>query len=129
MADQIDLKSIGQIHVTVNDIDESVAFYRDVLGMKFLFQVADQDMAFFDCGGVRLYLGVPEGSERKSSATIYYRVDDIQESWKTLMGKDVKVMSKPHLITRLEDHELWMGFFNDPADNIVAIMSEVPLES
>jgi catechol 2,3-dioxygenase-like lactoylglutathione lyase family enzyme len=53
MTDQITLDTIGQIHVTVTDIDESVAFYRDVLGMKFLFQVPDQDMAFFDCGGVR----------------------------------------------------------------------------
>jgi methylmalonyl-CoA/ethylmalonyl-CoA epimerase len=129
MTDQITLDTIGQIHVTVTDIDESVAFYRDVLGMKFLFQVPDQDMAFFDCGGVRLYLGVPEGMERKSSATIYYRVDDIQATWKSLTDKGVKVLSKPHMITRMDDHELWMGFFNDPADNIVAIMSELPLSS
>jgi predicted enzyme related to lactoylglutathione lyase len=87
MTDQITLDTIGQIHVTVTDIDESVAFYRDVLGMKFLFQVPGQDMAFFDCGGVRLYLGVPEGVERKSSATIYYRVDDIQATWKSLTDK------------------------------------------
>lgn len=129
MTDQIDLKSIGQIHVTVVDIDESVAFYRDVMGLKFLFQVPGQDMAFFDCGGVRLYLGAPEGREKASSATIYYRVDDIQETWKSLVGKGVKVFSEPHVITRMDDHELWMGFFNDPADNIVAIMSEAPLAS
>jgi methylmalonyl-CoA/ethylmalonyl-CoA epimerase len=127
MTDQITLDTIGQIHVTVTDIDESVAFYRDVLGMKFLFQVPEQDMAFFDCGGVRLYLGVPEGTERKPSATIYYRVDDIQATWKSLTDKGLKVFSKPHLIARMDDHELWMGFFNDPADNIVAIMSELPL--
>lgn len=83
-------------------------------------------MAFFDCGGVRLYLGVPERPEFKSTAIIYYRVDDIQETWKSLMGKGVKAVSEPHMISRNEDHELWMGFFNDPDDNVAAIMSELP---
>ena len=51
---------VGQIHISVTDIDRSVAFYRDTLGLPFLFQVPGQSMAFFDCGGTRLYLAVPE---------------------------------------------------------------------
>ena len=60
------LGTIGQIHVSVTDVDRSVAFYRDVLGIPFLFRVPGQPMAFFDCGGVRLYLGVPESEDFRS---------------------------------------------------------------
>ncbi|MCH2316033.1 MAG: VOC family protein [SAR202 cluster bacterium] len=110
MTDQLALNTIEQIHISVTDIDESVTFYRDVLGMKFLFQVPGRDKAFFDCGGVRLYLGIPERPEFKSTAIIYYRVDDIQQVWKSWMGKGVNAVSKPHMISRMEDHKLWMGF-------------------
>ncbi len=110
LTDQLALNTIEQIHISVTDIDESVAFYRDVLGMKFLFQVPGRDKAFFDCGGVRLYLGIPERPEFKSTAIIYYRVDDIQQVWKSWMGKGVNAVSKPHMISRMEDHKLWMGF-------------------
>ena len=110
LTDQLALNTIEQIHISVTDIDESVTFYRDVLGMKFLFQVPGRDMAFFDCGGVRLYLGIPERPEFKSTAIIYYRVDDIQQVWKSWMGKGVNAVSRPHMISRMEDHKLWMGF-------------------
>ena len=76
-----------------------------------------------------MYLGIPERPEFKSTAIIYYRVDDIQQVWKSCMGKGVNVVSKPQMISRMEDHELWMAFFNDPDDNVAAIMSEVPLAS
>ena len=86
LPDQLTLNTIGQIHISVTDIDESGSFCRDVLGINFLFQVPGRDMAFFDRAGVRLYLGIPERPEFKPTAIIYYRVDDISGGWKTLMN-------------------------------------------
>ena len=129
MPDQLTLNTIVQIHISVTDIDESGSFCRDVLGINFLFQVPGRDMAFFDRVGMRLYLGIPERPEFKSTAIIYYRVDDIQQVWKSWMDKGVNVVRKPHMISRMEDRELWMDSFNDPEDSVSAIMSEVPLAS
>lgn len=64
--------SIGQIHISVSDLDRAVAWYRDVLGLEFLFQVPGQAMAFFNCGGVRLYLGIPENETFRSQPILYY---------------------------------------------------------
>ena len=128
MADTNDIKlsQIGQIAVNVHDVDKAVAFYRDVLGMAFLFQVPG--MAFFDCGGVRLMLGLPEGDEFDHPASvIYYKVDDITQAYETLSARDVSFMGKPHKIATLSDHELWMVFFRDVDDNMLALMSEAPL--
>ena len=129
MPDQLTHNTSVQIHIRVTDIDESGSFCRDVLGINFLFQVPGRDMAFVHRVGVRLYLGIPERPEFKSTAIIYYRVDDIQQVWKSWMDKGVNVVSKPHMISRMEDHELWMDSFNDPEDSVSAIMSEVPLAS
>ena len=129
LPDQLTLNTIVQIHISVSDIGESGSFCRDVLGINFLFQVPGRDMAFFHRVGVRLYLGIPERPEFKSTAIIYYRVDDIQQVWKSWMDKGVNVVSKPHMISRMEHHELWMDSFNDPEDSVSAIMSEVPLAS
>ena len=56
------LGALGQVHISVTDVEASVAFYRDVLGMTHLFTVPGQPMAFFQSGEVRLYLGVPVGT-------------------------------------------------------------------
>ena len=116
---------IGQIAVVVQDLDRAVAFYRDTLGMRFLFQ-APPKLAFFDCGGVRLMLDVPEEEDFKHSASIlYYKVDDIQATWATLRDRGVKFRDEPHMVARMPDHELWMTFFRDTEGNTLALMSEV----
>ncbi len=116
---------IGQIAVVVQDLDRAVAFYRDTLGMKFLFQ-APPKLAFFDCGGVRLMLDVPEEEEFKHPASIlYYKVDDIQATWSTLRDRGVEFRDEPHMVARMPDHELWMTFFRDTEGNTLALMSEV----
>lgn len=126
MADQdLSHSSIGQIAVVVQDLDRAVAFYRDTLGLRFLFQ-APPKLAFFDCGGVRLMLDVPEEEEFKHHASIlYYKVDDIQATWATLRGRGVQFRDEPHMIARMPDHELWMTFFRDTDGNTLALMSEV----
>ena len=118
------LSRIGQIAVNVHDLQKAVAFYRDTLGMRFLFEVPR--LAFFDCGGVRLMLGPPEGPEfDHPGSIIYYLVEDIENAHKTLSSRGVRFENKPHLIARMPDHELWMAAFRDPDGNILELMSEV----
>jgi catechol 2,3-dioxygenase-like lactoylglutathione lyase family enzyme len=118
------LSSIGQISIAVKDVDRAIAFYRDVLGLKFLFQFPG--MGFFDAGGVRLYLAIPEKPEFAGTSILYYRVSDILEAARTLEARGVVFREKPHLVHQDARHELWLGFFEDSEDNPVALMSEVP---
>ena len=119
------LAQIGQIAVPVADVERAIAFYRDVLGMRFLFQ-APPGLGFFDCGGVRLMLDAPAKAQAKNyGSVIYYRGPDLQAAFETLRARGVAFEGNPHLIARLPDHELWMAFFRDPDDNLLALMSEV----
>ncbi|HYK87502.1 MAG TPA: VOC family protein [Acidobacteriota bacterium] len=119
------LTKIGQISVNVHDLDRAVGFYRDRLGIKYLFAVPK--MAFFDCDGIRLMLAVPERPEYDhASSIIYFRVPDIQECHKTLSGSGVSFEASPHLVARMDTHDLWMAFFRDSENNLLALMSEVP---
>ena len=118
------LDRIGQIAINVKDLDRAVAFYRDVLGMRPLFQAPR--LAFFDCGGIRLMLSPPETPEFDHAASvIYYSVDDIKTAHATLKERGVPFEGEPHLIARMPDHELWMAFCRDPEGNVLALMSEV----
>ena len=122
------LSQIGQIAVTAHDLDRAVAFYRDALGMKLLFQ-APPKMAFFDCGGVRLLVGVPEQPEHDHpSSVLYFKVDDIRQAYSTSKDRGVAFVGEPHLVAKMPDHELWMAFFKDSEGNTMALMSEVASE-
>jgi catechol 2,3-dioxygenase-like lactoylglutathione lyase family enzyme len=129
MESDFGLSTIGQIAVPVSDIDKAVAFYRDVLGMRFLFQ-APPGLGFFDCNGVRLMLDAPakKGAENLSSV-IYYKVPDLQAAYQTLLERGVKFDQGPELVAEMPDHELWMAFFRDPDANLLALMSEIPLKT
>jgi methylmalonyl-CoA/ethylmalonyl-CoA epimerase len=118
------LSAIGQIGITVTDIDRSIAFYRDVLGMKLLFQVPN--MGFFDCAGVRLMLTVSERQAETYASILYFKVPDIQQVCETMRGRGAAFEGEPHMIARMPDHDLWMVFFRDPDRNLLALMSEVP---
>jgi methylmalonyl-CoA/ethylmalonyl-CoA epimerase len=119
------LDRIGQIAINTRDLSRAVAFYRDTLGMRFLFE-APPKLAFFDCGGVRLMLGGAEKPEFDHPASVlYYKVADIQASYATLRERGVRFIDEPHVIARLPDHVLWMSFFHDSEDNVLALMSEV----
>jgi methylmalonyl-CoA/ethylmalonyl-CoA epimerase len=118
------LSTIGQVALTVRDSARSVAFYRDILGMRLLFEMPG--MGFFDCNGIRLMLSGSQTGETYSSI-VYFKVPDIQTAYETLRERDVAFEDEPHLIARLPDHELWMAFFRDPDRNLLALMSEVPL--
>ena len=118
------LSEIGQIAIAVRDLKQTTAFYRDVLGMKLLFEVPN--MCFFDCGGVRLMLSIAEKPEFEHPASIlYFRVPDIQAAYAILFARGVRFEDKPHLVARMPDHELWMTFLRDVDNNLLALMSEV----
>jgi methylmalonyl-CoA/ethylmalonyl-CoA epimerase len=123
-AETFGLDQIGQIAVPVTDIERAIAFYRDTLGMRFLFQ-APPDLAFFDLSGVRLLLDGPAKARAGNSSIIYYKVPDLQAAFTTLSERGVQFEAEPHLIAKMPDHELWMAFFRDPDRNLVALMSEV----
>jgi len=119
------LSRISQIAIPVKDVPRAVAFYRDVLGMKFLFDAPPQ-LAFFECGGIRLMLSRPEKPEFDHPASvIYYKVPDIRAAHDTLVNRGVRFEGEPHLIARMPDHDLWMAFFWDVEGNMLALMSEV----
>lgn len=119
------LTAIGQIAVPVSDLERAVSFYRDILGMRFLFQ-APPGLAFFDCNGVRLLLDAPGKKQTQTfSSIIYYKVADLPTACQTLSARGVIFEQQPALIARMPDHELWMAFFRDPDSNLLALMSEV----
>lgn len=120
------IESIGQIHISVKDIDTMVAFYRDVLGLTFLFDVPGQSMAFFDCGGVRLYLGQPESDAFRSNPLLYFRVADLEAACAALDERGLELDRAPHIVHKTEHGELWMASFTDPEGNPACLMSEVP---
>lgn len=118
------LGPLGQIAVTVADVERATAFYRDVLGLPFLFS-APPGMAFFDCAGVRLLLGAAERPEEVHSSILYFRVSGIVEAHRTLAARGVEFVQEPHLVHRGEGHELWLAFFRDGEGNTHALMEEL----
>ena len=152
MADQnqaLHLNTIGQIAISVSDIDRATDFYRDVLGLRFLFS-APPSMSFFDCDGVRLMLTVPEHEEKQTGGSgvdstfadvhagethprrvahgsaIYFTVPDVPQATEILKSRGVSFIGEPHVIHRTDTYDLWMSFFTDPDGNTLALMSETP---
>jgi catechol 2,3-dioxygenase-like lactoylglutathione lyase family enzyme len=118
------IRNIGQIAINTHDVERAVAFYRDALGLEYLFESGP--LAFFMCGDVRLMLSVAESSEfDHPSSIIYFRVDDIHAAREELAGRGVPFEDEPHLIAEMPDHDLWMTFFRDPDRNYHGLMSEV----
>jgi methylmalonyl-CoA/ethylmalonyl-CoA epimerase len=121
----VGISRLGQIQVRAHDVERATAFYRDVLGLKFLFK-APPSLAFFDCGGVRLLIDHPEGPEfDHPSSILYFAVPDIQAAHAQMKQRGVRFEDEPHVIAKMPDHDLWMTFFHDSEDNLMALMSEV----
>jgi methylmalonyl-CoA/ethylmalonyl-CoA epimerase len=120
------LGTIGQVLVPVRDAERAAAFYRDVLGIRFLF--AFPGMAFLDADGIRLYLAEPESPDFDGRATLYFRVPDIAASVEALEGRGALFGDRPHVVHRDAGHELWMCFTKDPDGNNIGLMCEVPVE-
>ena len=119
-----ELRQIGQIAINAKDVERATAFYRDVLGLKLLFQ-AGPNLSFFDCGGVRLMITIPEKEFDHPSSFVYYKVDDIRAAYEAIKARGAEFRDEPHLVAKLPDHELWMTFLNDSEGNTLGLMSEV----
>lgn len=121
------LTRVAQIAVAVTDLPRAIAFYRDVLGLPFLFQ-APPGLAFFDVGGVRLMLGLPEGGgSDHPTSVLYYQTADIHASTAALKARGVAFESEPHKVASLGKVDLWMAFCRDSEGNLLAVLSEVPV--
>ena len=125
MPDHAAFDRIGQISVTVSNLERAVGFYRDTLGLRLLFE-APPRLAFFDCGGVRLMLSMPE-PDRPAPGTsiIYYAASNLQAAYERLVARGAGFDERPHLVARMPDHELWMAVCRDTEGNHVGVMSEV----
>jgi methylmalonyl-CoA/ethylmalonyl-CoA epimerase len=121
----IHLNHIGQIALTVSNLERSTAFYRDVLGMTFLFDAGT--MVFFQCGEIRLMIGLSEAAipSENSGTILYFKVPDIEHTHASLQHDGVKFIQPPHLVARMANHDLWLAIFTDPDYNTLAIISEV----
>ena len=118
------IRALGQVAIRVHDVPRAVAFYRDALGLEYLFETGP--LAFFVCGDVRLMLATPESAELDHpSSTLYFVVDDIHAARDELEARGVPFEDEPHLVACMPDHELWMTFFRDPDRNLHGLMSEV----
>jgi predicted enzyme related to lactoylglutathione lyase len=121
----LNLDHIGQIALAVGDVDRAEAFYRDVLKLRKLYRFGD--LTFFDCAGVRLMLEKAEAPENiPKSSVIYFCCADIAFAVRELEQRGVTFSSKPHLIAKMDDHDLWMAFFTDPDGHTLALMQEAP---
>jgi methylmalonyl-CoA/ethylmalonyl-CoA epimerase len=119
----VQLNDIGQIALTVRDLARAKDFYQNTLGMRFLFDAGT--MAFFQCGAIRLMIGLSEEAVPIGGTILYFRVADIQKVHRVLMEKGVGFVQPPHLVARMPDHELWIAFLRDPEGNTLGLMSEV----
>jgi len=124
MSEKFGLTTVGQVFMPVRDLPRAVAFYRDVLGMAYLFEVPN--MAFFELDGLRLMLGARENGTEHPGSILYYKVPDLGVAHGILNDRGVSFELDPTLIADMDDHELWMAFFADTEGNQLALMSEVP---
>jgi predicted enzyme related to lactoylglutathione lyase len=118
------LSDIGQIALIVSDVAKATTFYRDVLGLKFLFS-AGPNLAFLQAGSVRLMLSTPQGhGEAGKNSILYFKVTDVSGTHATIVARGAKNERTPALTAKMPDHELWIGFVRDPDENLVGLMEE-----
>ena len=121
----LDISHIGQIALNVRDVDRAEKFFGETMGFRKLFRFGD--LSFFDCAGVRLLLEKANSEdEAKKSSVLYFRCADIALAVRELKSRGVRFSSPPHLIAKMDDHDLFMAFFTDPDGHILALMHEAP---
>lgn len=120
----IKISEIGQIAITVSDVETALGFYRDTLGLTFLFSPAPT-LAFLAAGNVRIMLSTPQGAGTVgANSTLYFKVQNVEASYATILARGATAERAPQLAAKLPDHELWIGFVRDPDGNLVGLMEE-----
>lgn len=126
MNSEFQIKGIGQIAIRVHDMEAAARFYQETLGLNLLFQIPN--MAFLECNGLQIVLSVAEDARfDHPSSVFYFKVDDIQSAYETLAGQNVHFLDQPHIVAEMDGTATWMTFFQDPDENVHALMSEVPV--
>lgn len=122
----LQLGKLGQVSRHVTDIGRAVAWYGGVLGLPHLYTFGD--LAFFDCGGTRLFLSVSDDPKTiPTTAILYFQVPDIHGAYQELQARGIAFDGAPHLIHRHDSGiEEWMAFFRDPDGQLLAIMAQSP---
>lgn len=121
------ITGVAQVALVVHDLGKAVAFYRDTLGLTLLFQVPTA--AFFDCGGTRLMLALPDAAHPELDhppSLVYFRVADIAAACETLEARGAKLEGEPHVVGQLQNRDVWLAHFHDMEGNLHALTSEVP---
>jgi methylmalonyl-CoA/ethylmalonyl-CoA epimerase len=119
------ISKLDQVAINVRDLNRATTFYRDVLQLPLLFTAGDK-LAFFDCGGTRLMLSKPEKAEfDHPSSILYFKVPDIHAAHARLVDQGVHIEDAPHLIAKMGSVDLWMFFFRDTENNLLAISCEL----
>ena len=121
---KVHLDRIGQIAITVSDLERAKDFYGNTLGMHHLFDAGV--MSFFQCGEIRLMIGASEKPVQPGGTILYFRVTEIHAAHEALEARGVTFTHKPHLVAKMPDHDLWMAFLNDPDGNPIGLMCEAP---
>jgi predicted enzyme related to lactoylglutathione lyase len=115
---------LGQIAIVVSDVAKATTFYRDVLGLRFLFG-AGPNLAFLAVGGVRIMLSTPQGhGEAGKNSILYFKVPDVVAAHAAIVARGAVNERAPQLTAKMPDHELWIGFVRDPDGNLVGLMEE-----
>jgi predicted enzyme related to lactoylglutathione lyase len=124
MSTEHKVSAIRQLAITVSDVGTALPFYRDVLGLAFLFSPG-ANLAFLDAGGVRIMLTTPQGAGTVGhNSIIYFKVTDIDATHAAILGRGAKNERGPQLTAKMPDHELWTAFVRDPDGNLVGLMEE-----
>jgi predicted enzyme related to lactoylglutathione lyase len=116
--------SLGQLALTVSNIQQALEFYRDIIGLEFLF-APTENLAFLQAGETRIMLSTPQGAGEAGKNSIpYFKVVQVEEFYETALAKGATKERTPQLAAKMPDHDLWIGFLKDPEGNLVGLMEE-----
>ena len=125
MSTDANIQGIVQIHLPVKSLKSATEFYRDTLGLAFMFEASG--MAFFNVGGVRLMIGEIRTPEQKpGSSVVYFNVADVRKASAELERKGIAFVSAIETVNRTPTHDLLLHIFKDPDGNFLALMGESP---
>lgn len=120
----MNVSAIGQVAITVSDVAKALVFYRDILGLQFLFGPTSE-LAFLKAGDVRIMLSTPQGAGKVGANSIlYFQASDIQKTHEAMIARGAANERAPQLAAKMPDHELWLSFLRDPDGNLVGLMEE-----
>ncbi len=126
--EKLGISKLEQVAIRVNDLARATSFYRDVLQLPHMFTAGDK-LAFFDCAGTRLMLSKPEKPEFDHPGSIlYFKVPDIHRAHSQLAARGVSIEDPPHLIAKMGKYDIWMLFFRDTENNLLALTADLPAE-